>query len=177
MVKFVTFNRTSVELKLKIGDVNGRVTKAFNRTSVELKHDHTNALTHKGEYAFNRTSVELKPYITAALIRRGSHPPFNRTSVELKLSLLPMSARLSPPFNRTSVELKRFCGCGWSIRCGRSFYSNQCGVICPTHPKGIVRFFKHLFVSAISHSVGISVIETLLYALNVSRKTHPVTFS
>ncbi len=51
------------------------------------------------------------------------------------------------------------------------------GVICPSHRIGVVRLTSQHGEIAILRSVGISVIGTLLYAQNVSRKTHSVTFS
>ena len=55
----IAFNRTSVELKQKLGIESTRELWTFNRTSVELKHAIDGQGFNKID-TFNRTSVELK---------------------------------------------------------------------------------------------------------------------
>ena len=59
MYHLLSFNRTIVELKLKLGVESGAVHPAFNRTIVELKQNSTLKPSIK-MLTFNRTIVELK---------------------------------------------------------------------------------------------------------------------
>ena len=54
-----TFNRTSLELKPRQGDIGGGKSLPFNRTSLELKQIWLNAPCQSCR-TFNRTSLELK---------------------------------------------------------------------------------------------------------------------
>ena len=56
----------------------------FNRTSLELKHIHL-FQTRGKKMTFNRTSLELK--LRSASYYQGRCATFNRTSLELKLQV------------------------------------------------------------------------------------------
>ena len=58
-VCLITFNRTSLELKLDVETGLAKMDVVFNRTSLELKHLN-NILSDRVLFTFNRTSLELK---------------------------------------------------------------------------------------------------------------------
>ena len=60
LVVFVSFNRTSMELKPAAAKTLSEALTAFNRTSMELKHSTQVSCPSSAGESFNRTSMELK---------------------------------------------------------------------------------------------------------------------
>ena len=121
-----TFNRTIVELKLKLSVLSWQLIFAFNRTIVELKPFASYQILNY-DRSFNRTIVELKqnnlqacpcfhPLLIGPLWNWNQKSPRQSRGVHLLL-IGPLwnwniSDRRSSrsgrhPFNRTIVELKR----------------------------------------------------------------------
>ena len=101
------FNRTSMESKLEILALVGRLKMPFNRTSMESKRWRGFGQARRPALTFNRTSMESKhcPVALAVFVCL----PFNRTSMESKHKSRQGRQRctptllIEPVWNRNSV--------------------------------------------------------------------------
>ena len=99
------FNRTSMELKLKLWDVLDTrlafllIEPVWNWNLGTFEEDDSRLVT------FNRTSMELKRS-EVLFEAAGKDLAFNRTSMELKRTSCIKPNRRYNTFNRTSMELK-----------------------------------------------------------------------
>ena len=78
---------------------------SFNRTTMELKQK-VGRRRHRRQPTFNRTTMELKPHL--AIGPHADRSPFNRTTMELKQKMQETYERQALSFNRTTMELKRW---------------------------------------------------------------------
>ena len=68
----LTFNRTTMELKLLYADGSKRTGHPFNRTTMELKPRKITALAFV-DASFNRTTMELKLNLLSNNLRGQNH--------------------------------------------------------------------------------------------------------
>ncbi len=99
----LSFNRTSLELKIGLQNQCRWSLGTFNRTSLELKKLGAGP-------SFTGLRPSIAPHwnwkLVSTCIRLDGLSAFNRTSLELKIGRTDSGAEVWETFNRTSLELK-----------------------------------------------------------------------